>query len=216
MPALGESSSSKMIKCYVLEERNQILGNCTVYASPKIFKVVFANKKWIDIARAPNWDLYVYSPASKLYCIEDLKKWKGATIFFDISRINNATKIVKTNEHKKIAGIDAVKYAGSGSDTSRGEVATSQYWIADGLGLPKQVGHVVSGNVGIPHFDGVPLRAVAQRADEGEMTMLDTISAKVVNVPESFFNPPPGFKLADKRESVMSGGVMSILEDLAK
>jgi hypothetical protein len=205
----------KMVKCWYIEEHNKLLGDNQIYASQQAVKIVFFNKKWIDIAKAPDWELYVLSPTAKIYWHTPLDKWKGTILIQSASAIDRKVKPIKTAETKKICSFTALKYTATGTEPDmRGKGDFEEYWVTKDLALPKQINQIVSGNAGIPEVGGFPLRAFVKRNSIKPTLALDTASAKITTVPEDFFKIPAGYKYTDKPEAVMSGGVMNILEQV--
>jgi len=213
LPSVG--SPQKMTKCWFIEEQNKLLGDNQIYASPRAVKIVFFNKKWIDIARAPDWELYVLNPTSKIYWHTPLSKWKGTALLQSASIIDRTVKPTKTDETKKILSFTATKYVTTGTDPTRKEKEKEEYWVTKEIMLPKQIIHIIAANAGMPDTDGFPLRVTVMRFQGvNSTTMLNTASAKQTTVPENFFNLPSGYKYTSKPEDVMSGGVIHLLEQI--
>jgi hypothetical protein len=208
------ASQPKMIKCWYIEEHNQLLGDCQIYACPQALKIVFFNKKWIDIAKAPDWELYILSPIAKLYWHTPLDKWKGTNLIQSASAIDRKVKPTKTGQTEKICSLTAVKYIASAKEPGRNSMEEEQYWVTKDLALPRQISHIVCGNAGMADVDGFPLRAFAKRYSVKPTVIIDTATAKSKTVPEDFFKLPSGYKYTDKPEAVMSGGVMNLLEQV--
>jgi hypothetical protein len=213
-----QPSHSKAVptsKCWLFEQKNKFLGDTLVYASPKGIKVISAHNKWIEIAKAPNWDLYLLGPASHLYYRWELKKWRGHPLMTVTSRVTRDSKPVMTNQKGQIAGLTAVKYVVSSQGAARSEVRGGVFWICRDLKLPEQVSHVMSGNTGIPQMDGIPLRAFAEIQNENPSPLLNTTSARTQSVPDDFFNWPAGYKLAKSPEEIIMGGITDLVKDFA-
>jgi hypothetical protein len=211
----GLAGPQKMTKCWFIEEQNKLMGDNQIYASPQAVKIVFFNKKWIDIARAPDWELYVFSPSSKYYWHTPLSKWRGTALLQSASIIDRNVKPNKTKEVQKILSFNATKYATIGKDPTTHETEAEEYWVTKEIILPKEIIHIICTNAGIPDTDGFPLRVMVTRVRVAHgLTVLNTASAKMTTVPENFFNLPTGYKYSESPERVMSGGVMKLLEEV--
>jgi hypothetical protein len=215
-PSFADQPPSKTTKCWLFEQKSKFVGDCKIYASAKAIKVVSANKKWIDIAKAPKWDLYFLGPGAYLYYRWELKKWNGHPLMTVVSTVNKDLKPVRTIEERKIAGLMTVKYVATGKNATHGRLDGAEFWVCRNLNLPEPVIHVMSGNMGMPVLDGVPLRVIATLPYEGAKVVLDTTGAQMVDVPDNFFSIPPGYKLAKTPEDVMMGGMTESIEDLVK
>jgi len=211
----GFAKSQNMTKCWYIEQHNQILGDNQIYATPQAVKIVFFNKKWVDFAKAPDWELYVFNPSSKVYWHTPLNKWKGTALLQSASAIDRKIKPTKTSETKKIAGFTATKYTAKGIDAAKGDVESEEYWVTKDMAVPKQISHIVSSNADVPDTDGgFPLVVNVSRFKEKTVRTINTLTAKQTTVPEDFFKLPSGYKYTDKPEVVMSGGVINLLQQL--
>ena len=62
----------------------------------------------------------------------------------------------------------------------------------------------------------MPIKMTADRKHEAHVLVLDTVSAKLVDVPENFFDMPVGCRLVKKPEDVLTGGVTQLIEDFIR
>ncbi|MGH9548466.1 MAG: hypothetical protein ACRD3W_03785, partial [Terriglobales bacterium] len=92
----------------------------------------------------------------------------------------------------------------------------AEYWMAE-LGLPKQIDFIMCSNDAMPKLKGVPLRIILTDVSGGKECTLDTYEAKVVELPDSAFTMPGGYKQASSAESVILGVTPTdILQDILK
>jgi len=216
LPSSAHELPSKTSKCWVLEQKNKFFGDCRVYATSKALKFMVADNKWVDLAKAPNWDVYLLGPQAHVYYRFDLNKFRGHILLTVISAIDTHAKPLKTKEERTIAGITTAGYSASRNVSVRGEVERTEYWVAKDLGLPPQVAHIICADMNIPDLAGLPIRMTADRGREGKMVIVDTIRAKQMYVPDNFFDLPQGYKLVKKPEDIMIGGATELLEDYIK
>ncbi len=208
LPADAVPANKPKIKCWYFMQTNKIFGDCEVYVCPQALRVTFSNEKWANLAKPPNWDLFVFNPRAKIYCKTPLKEWRGRKL---------ASSFVKglkpVSKPETIAGIRTKVYDAESLET--GARAISRIFVAEDLGLPEQVSVILSGNAAIPLVKGIPLRVQHAGGDAPGKTV-ETHVAKHVMVPASFFDMPSGFKMVTKPEDVITGGISDIIEDMAK
>jgi hypothetical protein len=202
------AGASKQLHCWRLEQSNAIFGECTIYACPEALKIVFKNGKWMNIARAPGWELFVFNPKEKIYSHTPLDKWKANTFHFGLMNAAS-TKLVRTAHLQRIGGLWAVEMIPTGT---AGQRVNERYWVARDLGLPDQISHVLCGNALLPQLHSVPLR-VSMNTDAVQNTV-DTTSSSQIDLPVTFFDIPTGYKLAAHPEDVMNSGVMDVVKDM--
>jgi hypothetical protein len=218
LPSFADQPPNKTAKYWLLEQKNRFYGDYKVYVSPKAIKVVCTKNGWIDIAKAPDWDVYVLGSSTKSYYRWDIRKFRTHPLTTMMTRIKSDTKPLKTKEEGSIAGLAAIKYIASGADAARGEVSSSDFWVAKNLVLPQQAIHIMCCNAGLPELNGVPLRVRATLESEGYQLMLDTTSAQLVSLSNEFFTVPSNFRPAKRIEDVMLGGagMKEMIEEFSK
>lgn len=196
------------IKCWYFMQTNKIFGDCEVYVSPQALKVTFSNEKWANLAKPPDWDLFVFNPRAKVYCRTPLKEWRGRKL---------ATTFVKglkpIGKSEKIAGMTTKAY--DAESLEPGARAISRIFVAENFGLPEQVSIILCGNAAIPLVKGIPLR-VQHSGGQAPGKTVETHVAKQVIMPASFFEVPSGFRRVTKPEDVITGGISDIIEEMAR
>ena len=204
----AKTAKGGKIKCWYFMQTNMIFGDCDVYVSPQALKITFSNEKWANLAKPPDWDLFVFNPRAKVYCRTPLKEWRGRKL---------GTSFVKglkaVGKGETIAGIRTKIYDAESMEP--GARAISRIFVAEDLGLPQQVSVILSGNDAIPLVKGIPLR-VQHSAGQAPGKTVETHLAKQMMMPASFFEVPPGFRRVTKPEEVITGGISDIIEDMAK
>jgi len=206
--ALPSKAKGAKIKCWYFSQKNMIFGDCEIYVCPQALKVTFANEKWANLAKPPDWDLLVFSPKAKIYCRTPLKEWRGRKLA--TAYVNGVKRLGKT---EKVAGMTAKVYDAQSMEADGR--AVSRIFVAEELGLPPQVSVILCGNAAIPQVKGIPLR-VLHSGGEAPGRTVDTYVAKQMMMPAKFFEIPPGFRRVIKPEEVMTGGISDIIEDMAK
>lgn len=189
-------------------QTNKIFGDCEVYVSPQALKVTFSNEKWANLAKPPDWDLFVFNPREKVYCRTPLKEWRGRKL------ANSFVKGLKpVNQPEKIAGIRTKAYDAESMEP--GARAISRIFVAEDFGLPQQVSVILCGNAAIPVVKGIPLR-VQHSGGQAPGKTIETHVAKQVMMPATFFEVPSGFRKVTKPEDVITGGISDIIEEMAR
>ncbi|MBS1999445.1 MAG: hypothetical protein JSS86_24125 [Cyanobacteria bacterium SZAS LIN-2] len=204
--------ASKTYHCYRLRQKNELFGDCTVYACPQALKIVFDSGKWMNIAQAPDWELYVLNPREKVCSHTPLNKWKANSLMLGSINDSVATRPFMTDETQKIAGLTAVKMV-QGVRTAAGVSRTgSSFWVARDVKLPDQIYHVMCGNSLVQQLHRMPLRI---HLNAGNLaTSLDTTACSQVDLPASFFAVPKDFKVSPHPEDVLNTGVMDVVKDM--
>ena len=103
-PAFASELPSKTIKCWEFKQRNKLFGDCKIYASPKAFKLIGYQDNWMDLAKAPKWDV-CFIGKNHLYYRSDLNDLKGHILITLASAMDTRSKPVKANQQQTIAGI---------------------------------------------------------------------------------------------------------------
>lgn len=216
LPATKASPATKVspvangakIKCWYFMQTNKIFGDCEVYVSPQALKVTFSNEKWANLAKPPDWDLFVFNPRAKVYCRTPLQEWRGRKL------ANSFVKGLKpVNQPEKIAGIRTKAYDAESMEP--GARAISRIFVAEDFGLPEQVSIILCGNAAIPLVKGIPLR-VQHSGGQAPGKTVETHVAKQLMMPASFFEVPGGFRKVTKPEDVITGGISDIIEEMAR
>lgn len=194
-------------KCWFFMQTNKIFGDCDVYACPQGLKITFSNQKWANLAKPPDWDLFVFNPKAKVYCRMPLKDWRARKL--GMSFVRNLKPVGK---EETIAGMRAKIYDAKPLDQER---RSTRIFMVENLGLPRQVSVILCGNDAIPEMKGVPFRVQHYGGDAAGKT-IETHVAKEVYVPAGFFDAPSGFRLVKKPEDVITGGISDIIEEMAR
>lgn len=200
-------ASSGKIKCWFFMQTNKIFGDCDVYACPQGLKITFSNQKWANLAKPPDWDLYVFNPKAKVYCRMPLKDWRARKL--GMSFVRNLKPVGK---EETIAGMRTKIYDAKPLDQER---RSTRIFMVENLGLPRQVSVILCGNDAIPEMKGVPFRVQHYGGDAAGKT-IETHVAKEIYVPAGFFDVPSGFRLVKKPEDVITGGISDIIEEMAR
>lgn len=200
-------SSSGKTKCWFFMQTNKIFGDCDVYACPQGLKITFSNQKWANLAKPPDWDLFVFNPKAKVYCRMPLKDWRARKL--GMSFVRNLKPVGK---EETIAGMRTKIYDAKPLDQER---RSTRIFMVENLGLPRQVSVILCGNDAIPEMKGVPFRVQHYGGDAAGKT-IETHVAKEVYVPAGFFDVPSGFRLVKKPEDVITGGISDIIEEIAR
>jgi hypothetical protein len=177
-------------------------------------KIVFKNGKWINLAKAPDWQLYVLNPAGKIYCTTSLDRWKANLLqpktIIDMKNI----ELVRSHEETRICGIPAIRLEyrmKNGRGVPRDSMSKLVYWVARDIELPDPISHIICGNSSLPQLHAIPLRTQAT----GEVKKpLDTTSITQVDMPMQFFDMPTGYKYTEKAYDVMDAGIGDIIKDM--
>ncbi len=212
-PASKPAAAAKIakvakIKCWYFMQTNKIFGDCEVYVSPQALKITFSNEKWANLAKPPDWDLFVFNPKAKVYCRTPLKEWRGRKLG---STFVKGLKSVGNSE--TIAGMRTKVY--DAQNIEPGARAISRIFVTEDLGLPEQVSIILCGNDAIPLVKGIPLR-VQHSGGQAPGKTVETHVAKQVMMPANFFEVPNGFRKVTKPEDVITGGISDIIEEMAK
>jgi len=218
-PSFSSELPNKTIRCWEIKQKNKYFGTSTIYASPKFYKFIAGGNKWVDLARAPNWDVYLIGLKNHRYYRFGSKDFKGHILITFVSTIDRHAKPVTTKREEKIAGITTEQYCAKTNKAAplvRGELIATNYWVAKNLGLPPQIVHIFCMDMGIPDLPGLPFRMIVEPAREKSVLATDTTSARLVSLPESFFNLPSGLKRVDTPEEILTGGVNELLEDFVR
>jgi len=212
-PAQAATSAAKHINCWRLEQKNILLGDCVVYASPTAIKVVFKNGKWVDIARAPDWELFVVNPDQKIFCRTTIDKWKINSVKLTAVVTNSGTtKVVKTGLRGRICGLPAFELKPNDVSVKPGEGSANSFWVAQDLVMPEAICHIMCCNSFLPQLHAVPLR-VRANVSVGSY-LLDTTLVRQLDVQPTFFDLPPGLKETKNPEDIMNSGVMDVVKDM--
>jgi hypothetical protein len=198
----------RLVHCWRIEQENIYFGQCTIYACSEALKVTFINGKWMNICRAPAWELYVLNPGQKVYFHTPLDKWKANK--FQLNVLNaTGSELVPTHEIGKIAG----QFVLQTISKVRGKQETlAKYWTARDLHFPDPIYHVLCGNDMAPQLHALPLKVVMNSSML--QNVVDTKSCVKVDLPLSFFDMPPGYRITANPEDVMNTGVMDIVKDM--
>lgn len=206
--AAAKITKGAKIKCWYLMQTNKIFGDCEVYVSPQALKITFSNEKWANLAKPPDWDLFVFNPKAKVYCRTPLKEWRGRKL--GSTFVKGLKSVAKT---ETIAGMRTKIYDAESMEP--GARAISRIFVAEDLGLPEQISVILCGNDAVPLVKGIPLR-VQHSGGQAPGKTVETHVAKQVMMPASFFEVPTGFRKVTKPEDVITGGISDIIEDMAK
>jgi len=205
-------SAVKTFHCYRLKQKNVLFGECTVYASPQALKIVFTNGKFVNLCKAPDWQLYVINPREKIYNSVSLDKWQANKLQLDSMAASRKVELIETKETKKIAGLTAVKIVPAVRTGGNRAREYGIYWVARDIHLPDQISHVMCGNSLLPTLHKIPLSVSMDSAVL--RSSLTTTAADEVDMPVSFFDLPKGMKYTSHHEDVMNTGVMDIVKDM--
>jgi hypothetical protein len=208
-------ASPKTYHCWRIEQSNGLYGACTIYACSQAIKVVFKNGKWTNLAKGPNWLLYILNPDQKIYCTTTLENWKCNLVQLGSIVDEKKMTTVRRHEEKTIAGLTAVRIdyepIPGRKDWVQKRVGRSTYWVAKDINLPDPVTHVICGESGLSNLHAIPLRT---EANHHFVAPLDTTSITKVDVPASFFDMPGGYKYTDEAADLMNAGVGDIIRDM--
>ena len=194
------------IKCWYFVQTNMIYGDCEVYASPQALKITFSNQKWANLAKAPDWDLYVFNPKEKIYCRTPLKDWRARKLGASFVK-----SLKPTGKDEVIAGMRTKVYDAEAFDKT---TRRSRIFLLENPGLPQQISTILCGNDAIPELKGIPFR-VQHMSGEAPGKTIETQVAKQKDMPASFFDMPTGYRVAKRPEDVITGGISDIIEEMA-
>jgi hypothetical protein len=201
--------NERLLHCWRIEQQNFFFGECTIYACPEALKVTFVNGKWMNIAKAPGWELYVLNPGQKVYFHTPLDKWKANKVQQNLLNAT-AAELINTHKTSKIAGQIVEETVSKVKDSQQ---INAHYWIARDMKLPDQIYHVICGNDIAPNLHAIPFK-IAMKSNM-VTDAVDTKSCSRVDLPSSFFDLPSGYKMTSNAEDVMNTGVTGIIKDMA-
>jgi len=216
LPSWAKPEKVRSIKCWYFEQHNKFVGPYQIYACSSGVKIIAEKSKWIDIAKAPAWNLYFLNPNSHAYCTYDLKSWRGNHLMGIVSSIPKDAKLLQTSESEKICGLNCSKFTIEGKNAVRGQIDKNDIWLNSSFALPPQVISVVSGNCGLPKLPAFPMKVYSHLHETAGKVALVTTVVKQTTVPTDFFGLPPGFKRLDSGEEVLFGGFNGIFSDIIK
>jgi len=212
-------------KGFVLKQFSQSVGHQTVYLTPTRLKAVSAEQGTVTVARAPAWDIVIYSPTRKAYFQTPLARWKGPplhTIMMLYGLDVSSFELRKLNRHSLICGQRATLYLpvarASSKNTSKatGETGITsilqgdqynasrchEFWCADDVAVPKEAVQILSKMYAVTAGDKVPLKLVFLE-NSATKTGLQTLSCKEARLPGSDFAVPAGYKKAARYEDLV-------------
>lgn len=213
-PAGSEEKNKKpiVLHCWRIEQQSSVFGDSIMYASPEAVKIVFKNGKWMNLAHAPGWELYVYNPREKVYWHTPLDQWKLKVGPLQAAVSAGPQTFVRSNRLAKIGGLWAVRLIPRGRRLVDEHSETSGYWVARDLQFPEAIYRIACGNAFLPNLHALPLQVGVKI---GGMNMgVDTTSAGQVDLPAVFFNMPTGFRETKDPQEVMNTGIMDVVKDM--
>jgi hypothetical protein len=155
------------------------------------------------VSKGPDWKLYIYNPKKRIYFGQSLESF-GATekvLTGSLSTMRHAGEYFKGKE-TTIAGLAAVQYR----KFRGGE--WNQVYIAKDIVLSPRLNKVASYILGTPpgvhDTNRIMLRREIIDSNGFRLTILNTTSARRSELPSSTFEPPPGYRLAEGLEQVVS------------
>lgn len=202
-----QSGKNGKIKCWYFAQTNKIFGDCDVYVNSQGLRIDFANQKWANLAKPPEWDLFVFNPKAKVYCRTPLKDWRARKL--GLSFVRN---LKLSGKEDTVAGMRTKVY--DAQTIEQGKRAT-RIFMTEEVALPNQVSVILCGNDAIPALKGIPLR-VQHFGGGATSRTVETHVAKQLYVPAGFFDMPAGYLLVKKPEDVITGGISDIIEEMAR
>jgi hypothetical protein len=202
---------AKQLHCWRIQQKNSFFGDCTVYACSEAVKIVFKSGKYMNLARAPGWELFVFNPGGKIYCRTALDKWKANGLQLDLATSSVPPQLVRTGQVQTVCGLVAVEVVPKSVGAVHGRDMESSYWVARDLHLPDQICHILCGNGMLPMLHAVPLKVCTSSTVGNTM---ETTSASKIDLANTFFDMPKGYKETKDPQEVMNSGIMDVVKDM--
>lgn len=215
----ADNAEQRKIKVWKVKQSNS-WGLFTIYAAPGFLRVDGSTGGRL-IAKAPDWQVFVFHTEDKRFCSVPYRQW-------GVGRVSDAFSVERSGVTPKpcnVAGIRAKKYTfrlngevdqqdgGIFRSTAREELVRSHVTVAsDDHGLPKQLIEIWRRLLEIQCKNAIPLEVSDDKRFGGSNFSLRTQSQSAEAVPIKFFDCPVGFKSGGTPISVFFG---SSMEDAA-
>jgi hypothetical protein len=212
----NESSDS-----WLIQYDGGITGDERVYLAPG--KAKFEVQKMgtsMIILQQPQRTVFIFNDPEKLLYNAPVTEWQAQREDFltklDPSRQRTYTTFEKGTQDTKILGLDARHYAGTsivGSPDNPQEMKVD-LWLTMQIKAPPELFDFINlRSKGLPE-GGVPLRMVMHYQGK-KQTVLKTIKAIKMEVPDSVFDIPMGFSVVPTEMEVLKGGVKGTEKGIA-
>lgn len=208
---------------WMVEYNSELLGDQVLYVTPH--KSKFETKRQhlnLVMLRAPEEAVFVYWEPKKLMYNGSIASWKAERARSDAeteNRFRSETGVVedtlyeKGNKEQTIAGVPARLFVGKTVIHLRNgktEEVTMHLWLTDQIKAPSEFFSFVSTAKGLPP-DTVPLR-ISIEQDGKPKILMDTVKAFKMNVPDSVFEIPIGYKTVASEEELVRNMQQDIME----
>lgn len=173
---------------WVYKGKHFIYGQGTLYASCRGAVMDNQMAGRLAICKPPDWQFALFDRESHKFCIQGEAAYEKAVRGRILGMVGDmrSVKPVKTKEHTRMFGVEAVKYVAEYK--MEGKQMPVQFWVAENLGLPQQVYDVHGAMSGLPKFPGLCIKLIF-----GTTTKIDTVSLTRQSIPNRIFNYPGGY-----------------------
>lgn len=222
--ALAQGKPAKQapgdLECLVLTQKSEF-GPILMEIAPSAMRMDIEKMGINWVARAPQWQSYMYSDETKSIITRDYEVWRNNLIQMPgMKKHEKETFTLKpTGSKEKISGYNCRKVAifrESGSKKSPKQLRPGEpkkpypmgyVWISDDFPAPRQVTEVMRQLTQVDVNRGMVLKATVLKAGSFKdyKNAFETLSVKKEKLASSLFEPPKGYKHVESEIDLMMG-----------
>ncbi|MBX9690648.1 MAG: hypothetical protein K2X27_28290 [Candidatus Obscuribacterales bacterium] len=183
-------------------------GGMTLYITPSGMRTMDPKSGINLMTHGPNWTVYIFNSKTKRVFSSQLQPWLASFKQRNLtSRFEGASW--RRGRQAPVAGVNAYEFVmdrppqlrpnaqqfgARGRRAPQSAVQAANLWVASDIVTPPQVSNILSQLYGVPDCQRIPLRVQLTETGKGQSTAVDTVRVARMNVPDSAFAPPNGYK----------------------
>jgi len=184
------------------------LGGLKIYLSNKAIKVLVLNGGGYLMACAPSWRVVQFNPNNNLGMTWSLREWMGHTpryTYFVPDKDDHFIWQQTRTEPIKVFGKDCIK-ARMHRHSKEGNWGEHEYIFLPHQPVSQVACSILQKLVNAPTIEGIPVsfRTLPAPPKAGEHQLFITSKIEEIDMPETFFAYPTGFKLAKHESDIVS------------
>lgn len=214
----GKNQGTQTI--WELKQRDNNLGERTIWLSKNGFRALYKKSKYAITSQAPDWQLNFFNDDRQMIYTSSIPAYtKNLGLRAQMLKASYLpdTYTTGTGEPAEIAGLKTKCVTVTRTGTNKeSKVVKALYYFNDNIVPPPQMEAFFATTFG-KLASRLALRIIVFN-HHGRVIKLETESAKKMQVPASFFDPPKGYRRAKSEDEVTLGVdlINDIVGDLGK
>ena len=209
--SIAETANAADSYYFEMDQFNSLLGRTKIIANKDAIKIEIQAQNSVLVSKAPKWEICLYSPKTKRYCVSSLSTWHPhqarLTVFFgDYIR---RKKWVKTNV--KNLQFDQLRFKNVGPDKQEDVLQI----LPDSI-VGKEPSLIYSRycgwNSSSAAFSGIPTKLFYRDKKKGMIKVIETYSMRRIKASGKIFECPESYKRVEKEQFVMNHNNNDALE----